>query len=97
MPSVRLSPNSQPAFNFIRCAASEWGLQEAEKDVLCRMADCVEPRVSAEARRVVSGMRLARARASVRADRRLTRTSIRTFPEAFSRQNFVLAMECDPE
>ena len=78
--------------------AADWGLQESEKDVLCRMADCVDPTISAEARRVVSGMRLARASAiskSAHGRRMVKQTRIYTFPEAFSRQNFVLAMECE--
>ena len=78
--------------------AADWGLQESEKDVLCRMADCMDPTISAEARRVVSGMRLARASAiskSARGGRMVKQTRIYMFPEAFSRQNFVLAMEYD--
>ena len=78
--------------------AADWGLQESEKDVLCRMADCVDPTISAEARRVVGGMRLARASAiskSAHGRRMVKQTRIYTFPEAFSRQNFVLAMECE--
>ena len=78
--------------------AADWGLQESEKDVLCRMADCMDPTISAEARRVISGMRLARASAiskSARGGRMVKQTRIYMFPEAFSRQNFVLAMEYD--
>ena len=41
-PSRRLSP------------ASAWGLGEAQKDLLCRMADSDQPQVQAEARRTVS-------------------------------------------
>jgi len=75
--------------------AAQLGLSESDKDVICRMADCMQPTLSAEARRLVNSMRLARAHAAVRPDRRVTQTSVRTFPEAFSRQNFVLALECD--
>ncbi len=76
-------------------AAEEWGLQDEEKDVLCRMADCVEPTISDEARRVISSLRLMRACASTRPDRRVVGASIRTFPRAFSRQNFVLALKVE--
>ena len=76
--------------------ATLWGIDEPTKDVLCRMADSVEPRVSAEARRVISCMRLARACATTCPGQRVARASIRTFPERFSRQNTVLAIECEP-
>jgi SAM-dependent methyltransferase len=90
------------------CKASEWGavgdggggrpllLTEGEKDILCRMADCVDPSVSSEARRVISSIRLARLRETMRADRRVVSSGICTFPEAYSRQNFVLRAECAP-
>ena len=77
--------------------AAAWGLEESEKDVLCRMADCVEPSLSAQARRVISAMRLTHAASALHPRRRqAARASIRTFPEAYSRQNFVLALECGP-
>ena len=76
-------------------SAHAWALPStAEKDVLCRMADCVEPDISAEARRVVSSLRLDALRRRMRPDRTLVRASIRTFPVAYSRQNVVLCGEC---
>mmetsp|Transcript_11014 Transcript_11014/g.35014 ORF Transcript_11014/g.35014 Transcript_11014/m.35014 type:complete len:267 (+) Transcript_11014:952-1752(+) len=80
------------------CAAREWGLpcEEEEKDVLCRMADCVEDSISDEARRVISSLRLERLRRTLRPSSTLVRASIRTFPRTFSRQNVVLGAECAP-
>jgi len=40
--------------------ASRWGLSEADKDVLCRMADCELPALSAPARHLASSLRLRR-------------------------------------
>ena len=71
--------------------ATGWALSEAQKDTLCRMADCVEPTIACAARRVIGNLRLAGFRASQRADRTLVYAGIRTFPAAFSRQNVVLA------
>jgi hypothetical protein len=75
--------------------AARWKIDEEEKDVLCRMADCVEPTVSAEARRVISCMRLARAQTvsqSCDAAHEMRAARICTFPRSFSRQNFVLVL-----
>ena len=77
------------------CSAAAWAppgaaLAESEKDVLCRMADSVDPAVSVEARRVISSMRLGRLRDELRAGHALVDARIRTFPTAFSRQTVVL-------
>ena len=77
--------------------AAEWDLPNGEeaKDVLCRMADCVDPSVSDEARRVVSCLRLQSLRRQMRPSSRVTRASIRTFPSDYSRQNVVLCAACE--
>ena len=85
-----------PAASWGCPPAATSGLDEAGKDVLCRMADSVEPAIANEARRIISSFRLGRLRASVRADRRLVDATIRTFPAAFSRQNVVLSAVCVP-
>ena len=79
------------------CPASTWrsDLREADKDVLCRMADCVEPTVAAEARTVVSNLRIDRLRAEMRPQARVADAAVRTFDPSYSRQNFVLAVECE--
>ena len=76
--------------------AADWALLGGEdaKDVLCRMADCVDPTVSAEARRVVSSLRLESLRRQMRPESRVARSSIRTFPSDYSRQNVVLCAAC---
>lgn len=77
--------------------AAEWDLPNGEeaKDVLCRMADCVDPSVSDEARRVVSCLRLQSLRRQMRPSSRVARASIRTFPSDYSRQNVVLCAACE--
>ena len=77
--------------------ASDWSFSggEDEKDVLCRMADCVEPEISAEARRVVSSLRLQALRRQMRPGSAVACASMRTFPETYSRQNVVLCAACE--
>ena len=70
-------------------------LRGGEKDVLCRMADCVEPEISAEARRVVSSLRLQALRRQMRPGSAVACASMRTFPETYSRQNVVLCAACE--
>ena len=78
-----------------RAPVRAWPLSGAgDEAVLCRMADCVEPRHHAEARTVVSNLRLERLRESLRAGVALTHAAIRTFDARYSRQNFVLAAAC---
>ena len=79
------------------CPATMWrsDLREADKDVLCRMADCVEPTLAAEARTVVSNLRIDRLRAELRPQARVADAAVRTFDPRYSRQNFVLAIRCE--
>jgi hypothetical protein len=77
------------------CPASAWSveLREEQKDVLCRMADCVEPSVAEEARALVGNMRLEGMRRNLRAGVRVRAAKIRSFDDSYSRQNVVL--ECE--
>ena len=74
--------------------AVAWQVSEAHKDVLCRMADCVEPAIAIEARTVVSNLRLQAMRSEMRSTACVAAAAIRTFDPRYSRQNFVLAVEC---
>lgn len=111
--------------------------QEDEKDVLCRMADCMDDTISYEARcalpagplaeghcvgatvqvavllrdvpaltvlssplsqlsrRVVNSMRISHAQRCLKPGCHLTCANIITFPQSFSRQNVVLALEVE--
>ena len=69
------------------CTAECWGVEEAEKTVLCRMADSCDRGIAEPARQVVGCLRLAAFRRACKAPASL---AIRTFPEAYSAQNVVL-------
>ena len=80
------------------CPADQWHSQlgDGQKDVLCRMADCVDTERATEARTVVSNLRLNMLRREMRSDVRLAGAAIRTFDPSYSRQNVVLAVNCQP-
>ena len=89
--------NSFGKHRQLRATTLEWSLGmtgAADEALLCRMADCVEPALSAKARTVVSNLRLRALRNALPPAVRLASAGIRTFDPAYSRQNFVLAATC---
>ena len=73
-------------------------MSEEDKDTLCRMADCELTAFSFPARHALSCLRLQefahRLEALPAAQQPVL--SVRTFPEVYSKQNFVLLAHVDP-
>ena len=86
--------------------AERWQVSDADKDLVCRVAGSEQLEVASIARETISGLRLAAATRSLsrrsgsaaagHAQLRL-KSTLKTFPAAYSPQNFVLVLDVPPQ
>lgn len=84
--------------------AERWQVSDADKDLICRVAGSEQLEVASIARETISGLRLAaatrslsRRSGSTAAGHATLRSMLKTFPAAYSPQNFVLVLEVPPQ
>ena len=99
-PNKHASSTSELAMKMSKLKA----LSDADKDLICRVAGSEQLEVASIARETISGLRLAaatrslsRRSGSTAAGHATLRSMLKTFPAAYSPQNFVLVLEVPPQ